>query len=124
MRFGHARSIWEQFPQLVPGILRVGGIHPKAEVAGLIEGAAVIAAVMQPLAALVFVADGIYLGLLRVRYLAYSTGVGAVVAAVVLGASARLGWDLTGIWWAIAAMVAARLAVLAATYPRALATAI
>ncbi len=82
-----------------------------------------IAAVMQPLAALVFVADGIYLGLLRVRYLAYSTGVGAVVAGMVLGASARLGWDLTGIWWAIAAMVAARLAVLAATYPRALVTA-
>lgn len=96
---------------------------PDPEVAGLIEGAAVIAAVMQPLAALVFVADGIYLGLLRVRYLAYSTGFGAVVAAIVLGASARLGWDLTGIWWAIAAMVAARLAVLAATYPRALATA-
>ena len=32
MRFGHARSIWEQFPQLVPGVLRADGIHPDAEV--------------------------------------------------------------------------------------------
>ena len=37
MRFGHAPSIWEQFPQLVPGVLRVSGIHSKADVQALIE---------------------------------------------------------------------------------------
>ena len=37
MRFGHAPSIWAQFPQLVPGVLAVGGIHPQAEVQALIE---------------------------------------------------------------------------------------
>ncbi|HEY7040659.1 MAG TPA: phenylalanine--tRNA ligase beta subunit-related protein [Methylomirabilota bacterium] len=36
MRFGHAPSIWAQFPQLVPAVLAVGGIHPRAEVETLL----------------------------------------------------------------------------------------
>ena len=103
------------------GLAAAFGSDPEVE--ALIVTAAVVAAVMQPLAALVFVADGIYLGLLRVRYLAYSTGTGAVVAGVVLILVPVLGWGLPGVWWAVAAMVAARLAVLAAAYPRALAAA-
>lgn len=93
------------------------------EVESLIVSVALIAALMQPLAALVFVADGVYLGLLRVRYLAYSTAAGALVGAVVLALTVASGWGLGGVWWAITAMVAMRLAVLAAAYPRALASA-
>lgn len=103
------------------GLAAAFGSDP--EVRALIETAAVVAALMQPLAALVFVADGIYLGLLRVRYLAYSTGAGAVLAGVVLVLVPAMGWGLSAVWWAVAAMVAARLAVLAAAYPRALAAA-
>lgn len=96
---------------------------PEPQVATLIMGAALIAALMQPLAALVFVADGVYLGLLRVRYLAYSTGVGAAAGFALLGATVVMGWGLPGVWWAITAMVTARLVVLALAYPRALASA-
>jgi DNA/RNA-binding domain of Phe-tRNA-synthetase-like protein len=29
--FGHSPALWAQFPQLVPGVLVVGGVHPKVE---------------------------------------------------------------------------------------------
>ncbi|MGH7417975.1 MAG: hypothetical protein ACREKB_09390, partial [Candidatus Rokuibacteriota bacterium] len=32
MFFGHSPALWAQFPQLVPGVLVVGGIHPDADV--------------------------------------------------------------------------------------------
>lgn len=87
-------------------------------VAGLIVTAATVAALMQPVAALVFIADGVYLGHLRVGYLAYSTAAGAVAGGVVLLGVVTFGWGLAAVWWAITAMVAARLAVLAIAYPR------
>lgn len=86
------------------------------EVAALIERAAVVTALMQPVAALVFVADGIYLGLLQVRYLVYSTAAGAVAGGIVLAATLSQGWGLLGVWWGITAMIGARLAVLALAY--------
>jgi len=97
---------------------------PDPEVRDLIERAAVVAALMQPLAALVFVADGVFLGLLRVRYLVYSTTAGAAAAGIVLVTVVAQGWGLEAVWWAVTAMIAARLAVLAAAFPRALARAV
>ena len=32
MFFGHSAALWRQFPQLVPGVLVVGGIHPNVDV--------------------------------------------------------------------------------------------
>lgn len=32
MFFGHSPALWRQFPQLVPGVLVVGDIHPMVEV--------------------------------------------------------------------------------------------
>ncbi len=32
MHFCHAKEIWQQFPQLVPGVLVVDGLHPSASV--------------------------------------------------------------------------------------------
>lgn len=90
---------------------------PDPVVASLISSAAVVCALMQPLAALVFVADGIFLGLLRVRFLAYSTAAGAVAAGAVFWLTLERGWGLVGVWWGVAAMVTARLVVLAAAYP-------
>jgi DNA/RNA-binding domain of Phe-tRNA-synthetase-like protein len=37
MYFRHTPEIWQQFPQLVPGLLLVGGISAEAEVAGRLE---------------------------------------------------------------------------------------
>ncbi|MFL5802648.1 MAG: B3/4 domain-containing protein [Roseiflexaceae bacterium] len=37
MYFCHTPEIWRQFPQLVPGLLLVGGITAEAEVAGRLE---------------------------------------------------------------------------------------
>lgn len=32
MFFGHSAALWQQFPQLIPGVLVVGDIHPKVDV--------------------------------------------------------------------------------------------
>ena len=69
------------------------------------------AALMQPVAALVFVADGIFMAVLAVRLLAVSTGAGLVAAAGVLWWSDAVGGGLHGVWWAIIAMIVARLLV-------------
>ncbi|MCB0164026.1 MAG: hypothetical protein KDI79_07370 [Anaerolineae bacterium] len=37
MYFVHTPIIWQQFPQLVPGIMVVEGIHPQVEVAPLLQ---------------------------------------------------------------------------------------
>ncbi len=96
---------------------------PDPEVEALIVSAMVICALMQPIAAGAFVADGIYLGLLQVRWLAYSTGAGAAAGCGLLVACRLLGWGLVGVWWAIAAMVLVRLVVLVSGYRAALSTA-
>lgn len=70
------------------------------------------AALMQPVAALVFVADGVFMAVLAVRLLAASTACGLVAAMGVLWASDAAGWGLAGVWWAIITMIAVRFVVL------------
>ena len=70
-----------------------------------------LAALMQPVAALVFVADGVFMAVLAVRLLAVSTGAGLAAAATVLWVSASVGGGLSGVWWAIIGMIGARLLV-------------
>lgn len=86
-------------------------------VADLAVDAGAVAAVMQPIAAPLFVADGIFLGLLAFGVLVGSTASGSAVA-VFLILFTGLGDTLVGIWWAIAAMLVARLAVFAFAYTR------
>jgi MATE family multidrug resistance protein len=87
-----------------------------AAVLAAIEAVVPIAAAMQPVAAVVFVFDGIFLAVLAIRLLALSTGAGLAAALAVLGATLAGGWGLDGVWWAITAMVLARGAVLAVAY--------
>lgn len=122
-RWGLGVGIGLTFLVLAARFPLAAAFGPDAEVAGLIRSAAVLTAVMQPLAALVFVADGVYLGLLQVRYLVYSTAAGAVAAGTVLALTLSEGWGLWGVWWGITAMVVGRLTVLGLAYPRALARA-
>jgi Na+-driven multidrug efflux pump len=74
-----------------------------------------VAALMQPLAAPLFVADGIFLGLLALGVLVASTATGSALG-VGLMLFSPLGDSLSGIWWALAAMVVARLVVFAFSY--------
>lgn len=87
------------------------------EVADLAIEAGGIAAVIEPVAALVFVADGIFLGLLAFGTMVVSTGAGAA-AAVGLMLLTPMGETLTGVWWALAVMMVVRGAVFALTYRR------
>ncbi|WP_405284328.1 MATE family efflux transporter [Gaopeijia maritima] len=63
---------------------------------------------MQPLNALVFVWDGIFMGAEDFRYLALQMVLSGVAAAVVLLLVVPLGWGLTGVWWGLVALMATR----------------
>lgn len=104
------------------GLWAVGGVlgswfTSDPRVVALVAAVVPIAALMQPLAALVFVADGVYMALLALRRLVASTGAGLAVTVALLALTLSLGWGLAGVWWAITGMVVARAAVLAAGYP-------
>jgi len=86
-------------------------------VADLTVRAGGAAAAMQPVGALVFVADGVFLGFLALGTMVASTGAGAA-SAVGLMLLTDMGESLTGIWWAIAVMMAVRGAVFVAGYRR------
>lgn len=83
-----------------------------------IRSIVVIAAVMQPLAAWVFVADGVFLAKLRTALLAGSTASGLGALVVVLIVALPAGWGLVGVWWAMTAMVIGRAVVLGAAHYR------
>lgn len=85
------------------------------EVGDLAVQAGSVAALMQPITAPLFVADGIFLGLLALGALVTSTSLGSAVA-VGLMAFTPLGGSLTGIWWALAAMMVVRSLVFVVTY--------
>lgn len=91
------------------------------EVDRLARSALLIAAAMQPLAAWLFVADGVFLGIVAIRWLAGSTAAGFLV--MVLGAWVAVAGNLglAGVWVAMAGMVAARALVLAVGQRRVLA---
>jgi len=70
-------------------------------------------AAMQPLNALVFVWDGVFMGAERFRFLAWAMLLSALVGSAVLLLVLPLGWGLTGVWWSIVAFMGARLVTLA-----------
>jgi MATE family multidrug resistance protein len=81
---------------------------PDPVVGSLIAQAARIGGVMAPLAAIVWVMDGVFLGQLRLRALSASTAAGALAGVVGFLLTERFGWGLPGVWWSIAALVAGR----------------
>jgi len=86
----------------------------------LVTEAGRVAGAWMPIAAPVFIADGIFLGLLAFGTLVASTGAGAIVT-IGLVLATPLGDTLTGIWWALGAMMVARGIVFVWVYPRAVA---
>lgn len=63
---------------------------------------------MQPLNALVFVWDGVFMGAEDFRYLAFQMVLSAAAAATVLLLVLPLGWGLAGVWWGIVALMGTR----------------
>lgn len=110
---------------LIVGLGRhgLGILASDDRVAALAVRAGGVVALAEPVAALVFVGDGIFLGLLALGAMVASTALGGLVA-VALMAWTPLGDTLDGIWWAIAAMLVVRGLVLAVGYRRAAATAV
>ena len=88
-------------------------LHEGAhEVREAIESVWLILAVMQPLAALVYVWDGIVMGAGAFGYLAWAMVVSGVAAVAVLVVVVPLGWGLPGVWWAIGLLNIVRAATL------------
>jgi putative MATE family efflux protein len=92
-------------------------------VATLAVDAAGVVALAEPAAAVLFVGDGIFLGLLALGAMVVSTGAGSLVA-VALMLWTPLGDTVNGIWWALAAMLMVRGLVLLAGYKRSASTAV
>ncbi len=79
---------------------------------------------MQPLNAIVFVWDGVFMGAERFKFLAVQMAVSALCAAAILLLVLPMGWGLTGVWWGIVALMLVRGVTLAIRYrsPRLLST--
>ncbi len=73
-------------------------------------------AIMQPLNALVFVWDGVLMGVEDFSFLALAMVISAAVAALLLASVLPLGWGLHGVWWSLVGLMAARAATLAWRY--------
>jgi MATE family multidrug resistance protein len=71
---------------------------------------------MQPLNALVFVWDGIYLGLEKFRFVAAQMVLSGIAASVVLLLVIPLDWGLKGVWWGIVTLMLVRAFSLAWRY--------
>lgn len=94
-----------------------------AVVGDLAVSAGGVVALAEPIAAVLFVGDGIFLGLLALGTMVWSTGAGGL-AAVALMLFTPLGESVNGIWWALAVMLAVRGLVLLAGYRRSAVTAV
>jgi len=105
------------------GRFGLGAITSDAVVADLAIGAGGVVALIEPVAAVLFVADGIFLGLLALGTMVVSTGLGAVVAVGLMLAT-PLGDTVNGIWWALAVMLVVRGVVFLIGYRRSAETAL
>jgi MATE family multidrug resistance protein len=93
------------------------------EVAALTVSAAGVAGWMMPVGSPLFVADGIFFGLLAFGTIILSTAVGAIVLITLITVT-PLGETLDGIWWGIGAMLVARGLVFVFAYRRAVGVAL
>ena len=71
---------------------------------------------MQPLNALVFVWDGIFMGSEDFRFLAGQMLLSGAAAAMVLLLVLPMGWGLQGVWWGIVTLMGVRLLTLSIRY--------
>ena len=103
---------------LVGGGSVLGNLVASEAVAMLVVATLPVVAWMMPVAGPLFVADGVFFGLLALGTILASTAAGALVAIGLITLT-PLGDSLNGIWWAIAAMLVTRSLVFALSYRRA-----
>lgn len=97
-----------------------GLFSEDARVVAMVLAVFPFVAAMQPLNALVFVWDGVFMAVEEFDFLAVAMLASAAAAAVPLVLTLPLGWGLAGVWWALVALMLARAATLAWRYrPRA-----
>ncbi|MDR9390795.1 MAG: MATE family efflux transporter [Trueperaceae bacterium] len=73
-------------------------------------------AAMQPVNALVFVWDGIFMAIEDFSFLAVAMLLSAAAGGAVLALVGPFGWGLAGVWWGITALMAARIVAMAWRY--------
>ena len=101
----------------------LAGLVTDPTVAALTVSAAAVAGWTMPIGAPLFVADGIFFGLLAFGTIIVSTALGSAVLVTLISVT-PLGDSLDGIWWAIGAMLAVRGLVFVFGYRRAVRTAL
>jgi MATE family multidrug resistance protein len=105
------------------GIGALGGVLPPlftgdAATLAFVRRVWPFVAVMQPINALVFVGDGLFMGAERFGYLAVAMLASAAVGWALLLGVRPFGWGLVGVWWALVAFMAARALTLGVPYVR------
>ncbi len=86
------------------------------DILGLVDTVYVFVIVSQPIGALVFVWDGLFMGAQDFRFLAVQMLLSGAAAAVVLLAVVPMGWGLAGVWWGMLTLLTARALTLGARY--------
>ena len=84
----------------------------EVEVQEVLKDVWLILALLQPLAALVYVWDGIVLGASEFGYLAGAMVVSMVATVGVMALVVPLGWGLAGVWWSFGVLTVVRAATL------------
>lgn len=105
------------------GRFALGYLASDEVVSDLAVSAGGVVALSEPMAAVLFVGDGIFLGLLSLGTMVVSTGAGGL-AGVGLMLFTPFGDSVDGIWWALVVMLVVRGLVLAAGYRRSALTAV
>jgi MATE family multidrug resistance protein len=103
---------------LAAGVAAVAGLLPAwfgedPEVAAAISSGVWLLVATQPIGALVFVWDGVFMGAGDFRYLAVAMVASAAVGGALLALVLPLGWGLPGVWWSILGLLVARVFTLA-----------
>ena len=93
-----------------------GVFTDEASVTVLVLAVFPFVAAMQPLNAVVFVWDGVFMGVEDFRYLAWAMLGSAAGAVVVLLLVLPMGWGLAGVWWGLVVLMAGRAVTLAVRY--------
>ena len=88
--------------------LLVGLFTADQAVMAALDSVYIFIVVMQPLNALVFVLDGVFMGAEQFGFLARAMLLSAVVAAAVLLLVVPMGWGLLGVWWAMTTLMLVR----------------
>lgn len=81
-------------------------------VLGEMSGAFWLVVLIQPIGAVAFVWDGVFIGLGDFTYLAGAMVISSLVTIFVLLLVLPLGWGLAGVWWALNALMAVRILTL------------